>query len=249
LEEGEEMKHWSVLSALCLLALCGCSTISFERKVEDNTFFSFSDPRVQVHVTPGFRYIGEVVMARRHQNVRGARNLLVNNSSYVFAQIGRDGTLAKGAVIRVDRVKKSGWQSDLFADIKNKLVADYENIGFDRYEHFIAVRSDIFTTDEMNFVISEGLKSPGAAVQGGHPGRIGYRIPKCFLVEAFGMRAGAGNDTKFCLYYFEDLAGIDERFSCREWIRGEMPAIEREAALRRFIESRKRNISITKHKK
>ena len=108
------------LLLLCFLALCSCSTISFERKVEGNTFFSMADPRVQVHINPSFRYIGEFTMARRHQNVQGARNLLVNNNSYLFAEIGKDNSLTKGVVIRVDKVNRSSWQPDLFSDIKNK---------------------------------------------------------------------------------------------------------------------------------
>jgi len=237
------------LLLLCFLALCSCSTISFERKDEGNTFFSMADPRVQVHINPSFRYIGEFTMARRHQNVQGARNLLVNNNSYLFAEIGKDNSLTKGVVIRVDKVNRSSWQPDLFSDIKNKLVADYEQIGSERYEHFIAVRSDIFTPDEMDFVIAEGMKNAGPVMIGERLSYSGYRIPKCFMVEAFGIRTGAGNDTKFCIYYFEDLARLDEQFSCREWIRGDLPPADREAVVKRFVESRKRDLSFAKNVK
>lgn len=237
------MKERALIPLLCFLALCSCSTITFERKVEYNTFFSMADPRIQVHVNPGFRYIGEVAMARRHQNVQGARNLLVNNSSYLFAEIGEGNSLTKGVVIRVDKVNRSSWQPDLFSDIKNKLVADYEQIGTERYEHFIAVRSDIFTPDEMDFVVAEGMKNVAPAMLGERLSYSGYRIPKWFMVEAFGIRAGAGNDTKLCIYYFEDLARLDEQLSCREWIRDDLPPAGRESVVKRFVESRKRGLS------
>ena len=240
------MKERALIPLLCFLALCSCSTITFERKVEDNTFLSIADPRVQVHVNPGFQYIGEVTMARRHQNVQGARNLLVSNNSYVFAEIGEHNILAKGVIIRVDKVSRSSWQPDLFSDDKNKLVTDYEQIGTERYEHFIAVRSDIFTPDEMDFVIAEGMKYAGPVMLDERLSYNGYRIPKCFMVEAFGIRAGAGNDTKLCIYYFEDLARLDEQFSCREWIRGDLSPAGREAVVKSFIESRKRGLSFAK---
>ncbi|HPW67887.1 MAG: hypothetical protein WDA72_12555 [Desulfomonilia bacterium] len=243
------MKERALILLLCLLVLCSCSTISFERKVEGNTFFSMADPRVRVNVNPGFRYIGEVAMARRHQNVQGARNLLVNNNSYVFAEIGQDNSLTKGVVIRVDKVNRSSWQPDLFSDIKNKLVTDYEQIGAERYEHFIAVRSDIFTPDEMDFIIAQGMKNAGPAILGERLSYSGYRIPKCFMVEAFGIRAGASNDTKLCIYYFEDLARLDEQYPCREWIRDDLPPAGREPVVKRFVESRKRGLSFAENVK
>lgn len=243
------MKERAAGALLCLLVLCGCSTITFERKVENGTFFSMVDPKVQVSVSPGFRYIGEFTMARHHQNVHGARNLLVNSNSYLFAQIDQDNILRKGVIIRVDKVKKSSWQPDLFAGLKNKLVADYEEIGPDRYEHFIAVRSDIFTPDEMDFIIAQGLKDVGPVMQGERLSYSGYKIPKCFMVEAFGTRAGAGNDTKFCVWYFEDLSNVDERFSCREWTKADMTDGDRQIAVMLFTESRKKNLSIAMEKK
>ncbi|HRR68040.1 MAG TPA: hypothetical protein P5146_01970 [Desulfomonilia bacterium] len=238
------MRGCAFAIALCLLAVCGCSTITFERKVENSIFFSLADPKLQVHVNPQLTYIGETAIARHHQNVHGARNLMVNSSSYLFVRIDQDNFIRSGVIIRVDRVKKSSWQPDLFADIKNKLVTDYEQIGHERFEHFIAVRSDIFTVDEMAFILTESGKGSGPVTDGERLSSMGCKIPKCFLYESFGIRAGAGRDTKFSISYFEDLASIDEGLSCREWIKADVHDADQRAAVRRFIESRKKNVSI-----
>jgi len=240
---------WFVISAACFVVFTGCSAITFERKVENNTFTSMADPKVQIQVNPQFRYIGQINSSSHHQSVHGTRGLLVSYNSYLFADVGDDNVLRKGVIIRVDKISKSYWDTDMFADVKNKLVSDYEDINTDRYEHFLAVRSDIFSKDEMDYVIKEGMKNVRPVMRGDKLAYSGFVIPKCFLVEAFGTRAGAGNDTRLSMYYFEDLMDMDDSFSCREWIKGEATPEDQENAKKLFIESRKKAITFTKYRK
>jgi hypothetical protein len=239
------MKKVRFLWIFCFIFLCSCSTISFERKVEDNIFISTSDPKIRVAVNPDFQYIGKISTARHHQKVQGSRRMLVNYNSYLFAQIDENNFIKQGVIIRLDKVKKSSWQSDLFADLKNKLISDYVDINLDRYEHYIAVKSDIFTKDEMDFIISEGMKNNASS--GDNVGRLnycGYSIPKCFMIEGFGKRAGVGNDIRTCIYYFEDLTEIDNDFSCKYWVKGEVSSDDLDRASRNLINKRKKALTI-----
>ena len=240
------MKRTAFFLTVCCFFVCSCTTISFERKVEDNTFTSMSDPKVRVEVSPSFQYIGKVSTARHHQKVQGSRRMLVNYNSYIFANIDHNNFIKQGVIIRLDKVKKSSWQSDLFEEVKNKLVSDYVDITSERFEHFIAVKSDIFTKDEMDFVISEGMKKISTpANSAGRLSYSGYSIPKCFMVEGFGRRTGVGNDTKMCVYFFEDLTEINDEFSCRSWVRGDVSTQDQDSAFRYFLEDRKKNMTIS----
>ncbi len=243
------MKKWFGILAVSFVVFSGCSAITFERKVENNTFTSMADPKVQIRINPQFRYIGQVSTSSHHQSVHGARGLLVSYNSYLFAEVGDDNVLRKGVIIRVDKISKSYWDTDMFADVKNKLVSDYEDINMDRYEHFMAVRSDIFTNDEMDYVIKEGMKNVKPVMRGDKLAYSGFVIPKCFMVEAFGIRAGAGNDTRLCVYYFEDLMDIDDSSSCREWIKGDITPDGQERSKKLFTESMKKAITFTKYKR
>lgn len=230
----------------CIM-VCGCSTLSFDRKVENNVFISKSQPDIKVEVNTAFTYIGKVSTARHHQKVQGSQRLLVNYNSYLFANIDNNNYIKQGVIIRLDKVSKSFWQSDLFEDVKNKLISDYVEWGGERYEHFIAVRSDIFTKDEIDFIISEGMKNIVETTD--NIGRLNYRgysIPKCFMVEGFGKRAGVGNDTRVCVYYYEDLSEIDDEFQCRDWVRGDVSGDELERAFKVFLERRKKDVDISK---
>jgi hypothetical protein len=172
----------------------------------------------------------------------------VNYNSYLFVDIGDDNIIKRGIIIRADKINKSYWDSDIFSDVKNKLLSDYEDINFDRYEHFVAVRSDIFTEDEMGYVMSEGMKNVKAVMRDAKLTYSGYSIPKCFMVEGMGIRAGAGYDIRMCIYYFEDLRIIGEGLSCKDLIKGDASPEDSDRARKIFLESRKKAMTFVKAK-
>ncbi len=241
------MRIWRLLLVFGCIAVCSCSTLPFDRKVENNVFTSKSQPDIRVEVSTDFTYIGKVSTARHHQKVQGTQRLLVNYNSYLFANIDSNNYIKQGVIIRLDKVNKSFWQSDLFADVKNKLVSDYVEFDGERYEHFVAVRSDIFSKDEIDFIISEGMKNIVATTDSiGRLNYRGYSIPKCFMVEGFGKRAGVGNDIRACVYYFQDLSEIDDEFQCRDWVRGDVSGNEIERAYKIFLKRRNNDVKISK---
>ncbi len=242
------MRKLLVMMVVGCMVLIGCTAITFERKVEDNTFISMGSPNLQVQVSPEFRYIGQVSSSKHNQKVGGVRGLLVNYNSYLFADIGDDNIIKRGVIIRVDKVGKSYWDADLFAEIKNKIVSDYFDINNERYEHVIAVRSDIFTQDEIDYIIQEGLKNEKAVIRNKKLTYSGYSIPKCFIMEAFGIRSGAGYDTKLTICYYQDLSAIDESFTCREMTKGDISAEDQEKAKKTLMELRKKAITFIKYK-
>jgi len=241
------MRRLLLLLVFGCIMVCGCSTLSLDKKVENNVFVSRSEPNVRVEVNPSFTYIGNISTSRHHQKVQGTQRLLVKYNSYVFANIDNNNYIRQGVIIRLDKVSKSFWQSDLFSDIKNKLISDYIDIDGESYEHFISVRSDIFTKDEIDYIISEGMKNIVETTD--KIGRLNYRgysIPKCFMVEGFGKRAGVGNDLRLSIYYYEDLVDIDDEFKCKDWVRGDVSGDELDRAFKIFTERRKNDLSITK---
>ncbi|HNY65555.1 MAG TPA: hypothetical protein PKM41_08945 [Deltaproteobacteria bacterium] len=232
------MKKLIVLAVLAVAAVSGCAGIPVDRKVEDNTFISMADPMVQIRVDPTLDYLGKVGTARHHQSINGTTGLLVNYSSYLFLERDKDNVIKRGVVIRVDRIGKGSWKADLFADVKSRLVSDYLDIGGRRYEHFIAVRSDIFTDVEMAYIHGSEAQDETPVTKGGKATRTGWALPKCFMVEGFGVIAGAGSDTRMCVYYFEDVEEIDDEASCRDWLRGEMSPEDLDRAKLVFTSSR-----------
>jgi hypothetical protein len=228
----------SIIAALVICLIAGCSGIGLDRKVENNTFTSLADPEVQIQVSPSFTYLGKVSTSRQHQIINGAKGLLVSYSSYLFLDIGKDNVIRKGVLIRVDKINRGSWGPGLFDDVKNKLTSDELEMNGQRYEHFTAIRSDIFTDDEMKYVSSRGASEAKPVMMGGRMTYSGYIMPKCFMMEAFGLRAGSGSDVRLCVYYFEDLAEIDDGPTCKEWVKGDMLPEDQERIRTMFMNSR-----------
>jgi hypothetical protein len=232
------MKTLSIMAALAVWLLLGCSGIALDRKVEDNTFVSPSYPEVRIRVSPSLGYIGKTGTARHHQSINGTSGLLVNYSSHLFLERDRDNTIRRGVIIRVDRMSKGSWETDLFSGVKNRIASDYQEMNGCRYEHFLAVRSDIFTDCETDFITGRGGAAAKPVTLDGKMTFSGYVIPKCCMMEAFGMIAGANRDTRICVFYFEDLARMSGCPSCNDWMRGDIRPGDQERIKAAFMRSR-----------
>jgi hypothetical protein len=237
------MKRLIAVAALALGMVLGCSGLAQERKVEGNAFISLVEPVVRIQVSPSFRYIGKVGTSRHHQTVNGAKGLLVTYTSWLFLVIGEDSVIRQGVIIRVDRIGKGSWGSEVFSDLKNKLVWNYQTMAGRRYEHVLALCSDIFTDDETACVSHVGEAGLKPAMKGGRMTFTGFTMPKCFLTEAFGTRAGAGSDTRMCVFYFQSLSELEGGGTCSGWGRGGMAVQDRQRVLALFRGSRYKALS------
>ena len=125
---------------VCAVAvLQGCASMEVKRGVQDNIFFSSSNPTLNIWVAPDFRYTKEKSETKKKWSTWGDVTLLnVKYEQHKF--IGPDG---KGFIISIQEIKKenSFWLTEHFSKVKHKIDEGKVKISGKQYDYCVAVDS------------------------------------------------------------------------------------------------------------
>ena len=205
-------KAFCILTLACLIALSGCAAIDKfhpQRTVEDNVFFSSSNPQIRMKVKPELSYLGEVEGSPVNNRAGGLRTFIdddeINSTqrSYIFTEPTKTGKFSQGIVIRLCTITgdPDQWSPDILADagniletgtiaIEDKSTADGILASSEPYRYGIFTSNDLFTKNEAALIAERGIT-----------------IPRCLLVKALEKTSGLGNKSRMHLLYFEDIGG------------------------------------------
>lgn len=236
----------TVLAFFFLLLAYGCAGTNTNRTVDSNNIFdSSSEPKLSIEVSQNLQYLGEVEQKGKHKEKIGSRSLQIKKFSYLFGRVESGKRLERGILVRIEHVQKGSWRPEIFIDEGYMLVEDDVMFGSKIYQHMVTVTSSMFTPAEMELIENEGKlperdsTSPFFSKTEKVRLKQGYVVPDCYMVEAFGRRAGRMNDIKIMIYYFEDVDNVSTAYTCRDWQSQDASMSDKRYLLNDFIDRNK----------
>jgi hypothetical protein len=110
------MKRLIIPYLLIFVLLSGCASLQAKREVVDNTFYSSSNPKIQIKLSPEFKYIGETKLTSERQAIDSTTMLKYRSNYYLF--VDSDGSTVNRAVfIKTERIS-TRYTSDMLGRVK-----------------------------------------------------------------------------------------------------------------------------------
>lgn len=209
--------------------LFGCTpAIKIERYVDtNNNFISTRLPEKIISVDKKFKYAGSV------KNEGTADNGASFTRNYFFFIDSDDNSkVNSGFIIKISKLSRGYWNSDIYKGYKNKIIEKNINIRDENYHNLIATAKNL---------------------QGNGLQEVGYISPVTSMVWGIGKNLGNNNDTQILIYYFEDIKNIDEHVyddhSHVNWGNPDLFTDKHHEAINDFVVRAKESFSFLKENK
>lgn len=206
---------------VCLLIMFSCAGMETKRGVQDNIFYSSSDPKINIKINPDFAYTGSEIQNQcvhdpyRDQNYIVQRGLstknpiqrvFANKESHKFynSELKRRIKIDISTVTTDDHSWRPGGLFDL---VKNKLASGVVAINGKKYQ----------------YCVFADMSSSGT----------------CWLVKSLGIIVSAKRDSKMNINYEENIEG---KYTCSDWKNAYLLKNDQKVLLNEFIESSKKDI-------
>jgi hypothetical protein len=123
---------------VCLLIIFSCAGMKTKRGVQDNIFYSSSNPKINIKINPDFAYTGSGTnQMRGHDSRRSqvSKSTGIEIERYKF--FNKD--LKRNIEIKISTLTTANWywRSGLFDRVKNKLDSGVETISGKRYQYCV----------------------------------------------------------------------------------------------------------------
>jgi hypothetical protein len=192
------MKRLLLPCLLIFVLLSGCASLQAKREVIDNTFYSSSNPKIQIKVSPEFKYIGETKDTGDRQAASSTRMLTHRAKWYLF--VDSDASRVNRAVsIRVERTE-TYYISDLFSQVKSSYEKGTCELGGQNFQYCSRLFYPGMSGPVTRFVSDQG-----------------YVIPKCVLFKSYKKVYGAKGNILVDITYLEDPAASNLSYDCKAW--------------------------------
>ena len=215
---------------VCLVMMYSCAARGTKRGVQDNIFYSSSNPVINIKINPDFAYTGsEIQNPCVHERPKDEENPIVmrlypgskrgvvpgydvfaNKESHKFY----NSELKRRIKIDISTITTQNhyWLSDrLFDQVENKLTSGVVAINGNKYQSCVFV----------------DMSSSG----------------NCWLVKSLGRIVSVEGDSKINIYYEENLEG---KYTCNDWEKAYLLNNDQKVFLNEFIESGDKDIQILK---
>jgi len=218
-----------ILTIGFLASTFGCATPGLERYVneneniyrfvQENVFYSTSDPSIEIAVRPEFQYVGEAKSTRTVEYKRGDGKGVVHENSFIFVKAGKNNKIQKGIVISISTIDYGYILQNLFAGVEDFLDAGYVKINGENYQYNINASYTTLRNYETSFIVGKG-----------------YNVPKCILMKGLGKRVSPHNRTKIHIFYIEDAhLGIRKKYQPHDWNDAKSLKNEQKIYINKFI--------------
>jgi hypothetical protein len=198
---GVDMKRVASLLLICLFINLGCSILNIERKVENNVFYSSSQPKIWVRVNPDIDFLGFASDLVTTQNIEGTKYHTQTLDNYIFVKRGPGNTIKQGVIIAFVSLGGGGrLLPDIFSYIDKKLISDIVKINSQNYQHVVALRFGLNKYLE-DFLIDKG-----------------FILTDCLMIEAVARREGINDNSLIDIMYFEYIDKKSPMFPCNIWL-------------------------------
>jgi len=190
------MKRLLLPCLLIFVLLSGCASLQVKREVIDNTFYSSSNPKIQIKVSPEFKYIGETKHTGEQQAV-GSTTMLEHRTKW-YGFVDSEGSRAKRVVaIMIERVDTS-FASDIYCNVENYYEKGTCKLGGRNFQYFSFLSIPSMSLELTKFITDEG-----------------YVFPPCVLYKSFGKVYGAEGNIALQIKYAEDIPNLP--YDCKAW--------------------------------
>jgi hypothetical protein len=190
------MKRLLIPYLLIFVLLPGCASLQAKREVVDNTFYSSSNPKIQIKISPEYKYLGEVRDTGSRQAVSSTRMLTHRAKWYVF--VNSDTHKAKRMLsIRIERTETQ-YISDLFSYVKSYYERGTCELGGQSFQYCSLLIYPGMDGAVTRFVTDQG-----------------YVVPKCVLTKSFKKVYGAKGNILVDISYM--VAPPISGYVCTSW--------------------------------
>lgn len=190
------MKRLLLPCLLIFVLLSGCASLQVKREVIDNTFYSSPNPKIQIKVSPEFKYIGESKHTAHQQALFSTTMLETRAKWYVF--VDSEGSRAKRVVtIMIQRVE-THFFSDLYTRIENYYEKGTCKLGGRNFQY----------CSHLVYPSLSGLLTKFITVEG-------YVFPQCVLYKSFARVYAAEGNIAVVISYTEDIPNLP--YDCTAW--------------------------------
>ena len=210
------MKRLLLPCLLIFVLLSGCASLQAKREVIDNTLYSSSNPKIQVKVSPEFKYLGEIKDTGDRQADSSTRMLTHRAKWYVF--VVSDASKVNRAVsIRIERTE-TYYVSDLFSYVKSSYERGTCELGGRNFQYCSRLIYPGMNSSVTRFVSDQG-----------------YVLPRSVLSKSYKKVYGAKGNILVDITYLEvpPISG----YVCNSWA----PNSTLTHSQREYIEQFKRN--------
>lgn len=174
----------------------GCASVQVKREVVNNTFYSSTNPKIQIKVGPEFQYLGELTDVGDRESVGGTRMLTNWSKWYIF--IDPEGSKATRVVsIKLERTE-TRYTSDLFGWAKRFYDKGTCQLGGRSFQYLSRRIYPAMSNPMVRFVTEKG-----------------YVLPRCAINKRFARGYGSKNNILVDITYLEDLSQLP--YSCNAW--------------------------------
>ena len=211
---------------VCLLIMFSCAGMEPKRGVQDNIFYSSSDPAINIKINPDFAYTGSEIQNQCVYDPWIDKNSPLRTDSAftgplimyrVFAEKEShkfyNSELKRKINITISTItiQDHYWRPSLFDQVKNKLATGDVAINGKKYQYCVFA--------DMSSSVN------------------------CWLVKALGRIVSAKRDSKMNIYYEENLEG---KYTCSDWEKAYLLNNDQKVFLNELIESSEKDIQILK---
>ncbi|MFX0203682.1 MAG: hypothetical protein ACFFCW_46890 [Candidatus Hodarchaeota archaeon] len=190
------MKRLLLPCLLIFVLLSGCASLQVKREVIDNTFYSSSNPKIQIKVRPEFKYIGETKQTAYRQALFSTRMLEYRARGYIF--IDSEGSRVKRAVaITIMRVETK-YFGDLYTRIENYYEKGKCKLGGSKFQYCSFLVYPSLSSALTKFITDEG-----------------YVLPQCILYKSFARVYAAEGNIAVVISYQEEIPNLP--YDCTAW--------------------------------
>jgi hypothetical protein len=190
------MKKLFFYYLLILGVLGGCASLQAKREVVDNTFYSSSNPKIQIKISPEYKYLGEVGDTGSRQAAGSTRMLTHRAKWYVFV-VSDASKVNRAVYIRIERTETQ-YTSDLFSYVKSYYERGTCELGGRNFQYCSLLIYPSMSGAATRFVTDQG-----------------YVVPRCVLTKSFKKVYGAKGNILLEIEYLE--APPISGYVCTSW--------------------------------
>ena len=181
--------------------ICVQSCVESQREVQNNLFYSSSNPKLSIRLNPNFKYLGKFVSKKERLTTSGT-SVRVDREVYVFGCIDKNNIINKVVLIDIYNIPQHVvfLPDNIFSNEKDILVSGNKKIYNADYKYAVTLGNES-KIKELQTVIKNAkhLASP------------------CYMRVAFANVLSSS--TLFCIQYLEDIFYNEKTktYKCNEW--------------------------------
>lgn len=223
------MKCIKYFSILFILFFCvGCAS-SFQRGVmEENIFFSSSQPKIKIKIDSSFEYLGKMKKMDVIE-VHSYTNTFKTTEAFIFGNIGDDNTFKNGVVINFISLgdRDTEFITDGFSWIKYQLESKTIKINKKTYQKSIFPAPFFFRNEIRNIIFDKE-----------------YVIPNSFLMQGLSRNVSLNNNMIMQIYYMDEISSFnkEKNYELSEWIDINKLREDQQKRLNEFMTTCQKNI-------